>query len=86
MRAGLANAVHAVAAPEITARVSHLVCAVPAPTRIGGPPVSRGAIPTASRSIADAPDRAPAPTCANLAQAIDGPGPWRHHRLEPLHP
>ena len=86
MRVGPANAVHAVAAPEITARVTQPVCAVPAPMSIRPLTASRGGLPNPSRSIADGPDRAPAPRRANLAEAIDGPGLLRHQRREPLHP
>jgi hypothetical protein len=86
MRTGPANAVHAVAAPEITARVTQPVCAIPAPMRIRLLTVSRGGIPNPTRSIVDGPDQAPGPMRANLAEAIDGPGPLHRHRRKTLHP
>jgi len=86
MRVGPANAVHAVAAPEITARVTQPVCAVAAPMSICPLTASRGGLSNPSRSIADGPDRASAPRRANLAEASDGPGLLRHQRREPLHP
>jgi hypothetical protein len=86
MRAGPANAVHAVAAPEMTARVTQPVCAVPAPMRIGLLTVSRGGIPNPSRSTAHGPDQAPGPMRTDLAAAIDRPGPLHRYRLKTLHP
>jgi hypothetical protein len=86
MRAGPADAVHAPAAPEMSARVTQPVCAVPAPRRIGLLTVLRGGTPNPSRSTADGPDQAPVSMRANFAAAVDGPGRWRRYRLKTLHP
>ena len=86
MRAGPANAVHTVTAPEITARVAQPVGVAPAPIRIEGLTVPRGALPTLSRSIADSLIGRPHPYAPTSAAVIDPPRPSRHHRLETLHP
>jgi hypothetical protein len=86
MRAGPANAVHAVAAPEITARVTQPVCAVPAPMRIGLLTVSRGGIPNPTRSIADGPDQAPGPNARQPRRGDRRPRPLHRRRRKTLHP
>ena len=86
MRVGPADAVHAVAAPEMTARVPQPVCAGPAPMSIGRLIVSRGGIPNPFQSISDGPDRAPGPHARQPRRGDHRPGLWRHYRLETLHP